>query len=55
MFHINDLQDWPSKTMYWVEGWLPSRPLRGPFWCRIKDAWAVLTGKADAFMWGGGQ
>lgn len=29
--------------------WVCARPLLGgPFWWRVKDAWAVLTGKADA-------
>jgi hypothetical protein len=35
--------------------WLPARPLAGPFWARLKDAWRVLTGKADAFTWPEGQ
>ena len=33
------------------EVWVPARPLVGPFICRLKDAWLVLVGKADAFKW----
>lgn len=39
--------------------WVPCRPESwgGPYglWLRAKDAWAVLTGKADAFTWPEGQ
>ena len=28
--------------------WVVARPLKGPFWWRVKDAWRVLTGKCDA-------
>jgi hypothetical protein len=35
--------------------WMPARPLRGPLTWRLKDAWLVLTGKADAVIWPGGQ
>jgi hypothetical protein len=39
--------------------WEPARPkgLRGyaGFKQRVKSAWSVLTGKADAFTWPGGQ
>lgn len=28
--------------------WVISRPLSGPFIIRLKDAWLVLIGKADA-------
>lgn len=35
--------------------WVPARPILGSFWSRLKDAWQVLTGKADAFTWPEGQ
>jgi len=39
--------------------WVPARPLPFyglfGFWLRLKDAWAVLTGRADAFIWPEGQ
>jgi hypothetical protein len=35
--------------------WVPARPLIGSFWDRLKEAWRVLTGKADAFTWPEGQ
>ena len=35
--------------------WVPARPLNSSFWERIRDAWAVLTGRADAFIWPEGQ
>ncbi len=28
--------------------WVISRPLPGPFLLRLKDAWLVITGQADA-------
>jgi hypothetical protein len=31
--------------------WVPARPMVRPFWYRLKDAWRVLIGKADAFTW----
>ena len=34
--------------------WVPSRPFKGDdLLTRFKDAWAVLTGKADAVEWEG--
>lgn len=39
--------------------WVPCRPVSWGglygFTLRLKDAWAVLTGKADAFEWPEGQ
>jgi hypothetical protein len=35
--------------------WVPARPLIGSWLDRLKDAWRVLTGKADAFTWPEGQ
>jgi len=35
--------------------WVPCRPLSAGWDYRIKAAWAVLTGRADAFVWPEGQ
>ena len=38
--------------------WYPARPLNyqyRSFWQRIKEAWAVFTGRAEAFVWPRGQ
>ena len=36
--------------------YVPARPISGTFiFERLKDAWAVWTGKADAFRWPEGQ
>ena len=35
--------------------WVPSRPYAPPFAWRLRAAWAVLTGRADAFTWPEGQ
>ena len=37
------------QTKTEIEGkWVIARPLLGSFISRLKDAWLVLTGKADA-------
>jgi hypothetical protein len=34
--------------------WVPARPCGYPsFWHRLKAAWLVFTGKADALRWDG--
>lgn len=45
MLRADDLK---SNTVYIDKKWVCARPFSGPFWWRVKDAWAVLTGKADA-------
>ncbi len=35
--------------------WVPARPLSMGIKQRIKSAWKVLTGKADAVIWPEGQ
>jgi hypothetical protein len=32
-------------------GWIPARPLAGPFLWRLRDAWAVLRDRAVAVRW----
>lgn len=31
--------------------WVPARPEPGPWLWRLRAAWAVLRGRADAFTW----
>ncbi len=33
------------------DGWVPARPVSAGLTSRIKAAWKVLTGKADAVIW----
>lgn len=35
--------------------WVAARPINPFGWHRFKNAWLVLTGKADAFTWPEGQ
>jgi hypothetical protein len=35
--------------------WVPARPYPAPFVWRLKAAWEVLRGRADAFTWPEGQ
>jgi hypothetical protein len=36
--------------------WVPARPITGTFrWEKLRAAWEVLRGRADAFTWPGGQ
>jgi hypothetical protein len=32
-------------------GWIPAEPYYGPFMWRLRDAWAVLCGRAHAVVW----
>lgn len=35
---------------------IPARPINHRiFWVRVKSAWLVLTGRADAVVWPGNQ
>lgn len=53
MYHIDEL-----KKMHTVmdsgnpdDGWVSARPLPDVFIKRLKDAWQVLLGRADAVRW----
>ena len=53
--HCNEVStEIPEKGI-----WVPARPIplkgRSGFKQRAKNAWLVLTGKADAFTWPEGQ
>jgi len=55
MFQIEDLAKWSLQNSACIDGvYVPARPIAfGGWWYRTKDAWAVLTGKADAVRWTG--
>jgi hypothetical protein len=41
--------DWYAHSKAEIDGiWVISRPIVPSLWFRIKDAWLVLIGKADA-------
>lgn len=45
-----------AATQALINGkWVPARSYPGPLSWRIKGAWMVLTGKADAVIWPAGQ
>jgi hypothetical protein len=44
-----------SNSAYIKGAYIPARPISGFFWLRVKGAWLVLIGKADAVIWPGNQ
>lgn len=55
IYRLEELRspDWPRAM---IDGlWQLSRPVDGPFIRRVRAAWEVLRGRADAFTWPGGQ
>lgn len=56
MWSLESLMKKAAETMVLINGrWVPARPAAGPLAWRIKAAWAVLRGQADAFTWPEGQ
>jgi len=57
VYNLSDLAKHTVSTE--VNGkWVPARPINykyRSFMEKLKEAWAVFTGKADAFMWPEGQ
>jgi hypothetical protein len=53
IYNADDLKDWPVAAM--IDGkYVAARPISGGFiFSRIKAAWLVLIGKADALIWTG--
>ena len=52
MYRLIDLWNCIETTVRIKDGqWVPARPMRGPLWMRAKDAYKVLAGRADAFIW----
>jgi hypothetical protein len=55
---INSLVKHVTENHAHIDGiWVPARPVNGRylFWLRVRAAWSVLRGKADAVVWPGGQ
>jgi hypothetical protein len=50
VYRIEDLHGWDSQE-YRDGRWVLARPLAGPFVLRLRAAWLVLSGKADAVVW----
>lgn len=51
-YTLKDLLDIVSHIQTEINGkWVPARPMAGPFIYKVKAAWLVLTGKADAVIW----
>jgi hypothetical protein len=55
MYTLSDLTKKQAVEVEINKKWVPARPLPEPFIYRLKDAWAVLIGRADAFLWPEGQ
>ena len=60
MYKLEDLLTEILEVQYEINGnWVPARPL--PFYgisgflMRLRNAWFVFRGKADAFTWPEGQ
>lgn len=53
---LKNLVEHAEQMQVYMDGyWVPARPLAGPLICRIRAAWRVLKGEADAFIWPAGQ
>lgn len=57
MYTLEGLIKTANNSQVKINGrYVPARPIRlYGLWYDIKDAWAVLTRKADAFTWPEGQ
>lgn len=56
MYTLKWLVTESENTMTEIDGkWFPARPYYIGGINRLKEAWAVLVGKADAFKWPKGQ
>lgn len=60
MWTLKGLIEHARSTQAQINGkWVPARPLLGygryGLWLRVRAAWAVLCGKAEAFTWPEGQ
>jgi len=60
MYTYKFLREQNDCFAYINNKWVPSRPLVWDFGCpfslrRLKDAWEVFRGRADAFTWPEGQ
>lgn len=56
LWTLRELVERCAHTQANINGkWVPARPIGKPGPSRLKCAWLVLTGKADAFTWPEGQ
>lgn len=56
IYSLRSLFESANETRAEINGkWVPARPVQGPIRDRIRAAWLVLVGKADAFTWPEGQ
>ena len=59
MYHLKDIIEAAASTKAEINGkWVPARPINHT--CRslrekLREAWAVFTGKMDAVKWPEGQ
>ena len=52
IYTLRSLLEQTASVQAQINGkWVPVRPLYGPLSWRIRAAWLVLTGKADAVIW----
>ena len=60
MWQLRNLYDHCNSVSTERNGkWVPARPIpmygRVGLWWRVCDAWAVLRGRAESFLWPEGQ
>jgi hypothetical protein len=56
MWLLEDLVRFSKENSTQINGvWYPSRPIYRTWFSRLKDAWEVYRGRADAVKWPGGQ
>jgi len=59
LYTLKELQDFKCSVYTEINGkWVPARPVNWKYRSipeKIKEALAVFTGKADAFVWPEGQ
>lgn len=62
IWNLIDLMQWASTAQTEIGGkWVPVRPIAGGWSLRrrvldrLAAAWAVITGRAEAFSWPEGQ
>jgi hypothetical protein len=51
VYTLKELYEWSVKQEIRPGVWVPARPYEGPWILRLKAAWSVLRGRADAFTW----
>jgi hypothetical protein len=52
VWHLVGLLEHCAQTKALISGkWVPARPLIQPFIVRLRAAWLVMTGRADAVIW----